>query len=154
MANSRRLTSRLFHSSPDRATRLRLSAIAEGCETKNGLAQPSRTTDSHTRRMAANDTIPRSTGADLQPAILIILLMAAPYRACIRSRSFSRCPQFFFQRSDGPRSRKSEHGNQQHVEEQVIGSEFRTVKHDLVSHARLRLVHLRDHNTQHRAAHS
>src|ERR1700686_5502858 len=72
MANSRRLTEKLRHSSPDCAARLRLAAIAEGCEMKNGLTQPSRTTDSHTSRMATNDTVPRSTGADFQPAIPFI----------------------------------------------------------------------------------
>src|SRR5580692_3199780 len=72
MANSRRLTAKLCHSSPDRAEDIRLRAIADGCEMKNGLAQPSRTAASHSSRMAANDMIPRTRGADFRPAMPFI----------------------------------------------------------------------------------
>src|ERR1700689_3225888 len=72
MANSRKLTVRLCQSSPDRPARIRLAAIADCCEVKNGLTHPRRTTDSHIARMTTNDTVPRSAEADFQPAMPFI----------------------------------------------------------------------------------
>src|SRR5215471_3204365 len=87
MTNSRKLTARLRHNSPDRAARLRLAAIAEGCDTKNGLTQPKRTTDSHANRMTANDAIPRTTGADFifQPSIFFLPAFAPPTWPSVRT---------------------------------------------------------------------
>src|SRR5215469_12732933 len=65
-ANSLRLTARLRRSSPLCAPRIRLAAIRDGRETKKGLAQPTRTTDSQISRIEAKDKIPKHTGRYLR----------------------------------------------------------------------------------------